>query len=106
MRGNTCCQLFAMDKGFVCVVPMKSKSLVSQAVKQFVKEIGAPEAFICDPSGEQRSDALRNFCHEVGTALQCIEEGTPWANEAELHIGLIFFAPAYENCHGFTLTNS
>lgn len=89
LRGNTCCQLFVTVKGFVYVVPMKTKSLVLQAVKQFVKEIGAPEAFICDPSGEQRSDALRNFCHEVGTTLRYIEEGTPWANKAELYIGLI-----------------
>ena len=53
-RGDNCCQLFVMDKGFVYVVPMKSKSEVLQAVKQFAKEIGAPNAIVCDTAGEQK----------------------------------------------------
>jgi hypothetical protein len=32
---------------------------------------------------------MRQFCHEIGTSLRVLEEGTPWANKAELHIGLI-----------------
>ena len=53
-RGNTCCQLFLTDKGgFVYVVPLKTKIEVLLAVKQFAKEIGAPDAIICDMSGEQ-----------------------------------------------------
>ena len=51
-RQNTCCQLFVSDKGFVYVVPMTSKSEVLQAVKEFAKEIGAPEAIICDAARE------------------------------------------------------
>jgi hypothetical protein len=51
-RGHSCCQLFVTDKGFVYVVPMKSKADVLQAVKQFAKEIGAPDAIICDMAGE------------------------------------------------------
>ena len=47
-RGHNCCQLFVTDKGFVCVVLMKSKAEVLQAAKQFAKEIGAPEAIACD----------------------------------------------------------
>jgi hypothetical protein len=88
-RGHTCCQLFVTDKGFVYVVPMKSKAEVLQAVKQFAKEIGAPEAIICDMAGEQTSHALKRFCQEIGTTLRVLEEGTPWANKAELYIGLI-----------------
>jgi hypothetical protein len=88
-RGYTCCQLFVTDKGFVYVVPMMSKSEVLQAVKQFAKEIGAPEAIISDPSEEQTSSALRQFCQEIGTTLRALEEGTQWANQAELYIGLI-----------------
>jgi hypothetical protein len=79
-RGHTCCQLFVTDKGFLYVVPMKSKSEVLQAVKQFAKEIGAPEAFVSDPSGEQTSNALKKFCGEIGTTLRVLEEGTQWAN--------------------------
>ena len=59
------------------------------AVKQFAKEIGAPDAIICDASGEQTSTDLKKFLRDTGTQLRVLEEGTPWANKAELHIGLI-----------------
>jgi hypothetical protein len=71
------------------VVPLKSKSEVLPAVKQFAKEIGAPDAIISDAAGEQSSQALRKFCSKIGTILRYLEEGTPWANKAELYIGLI-----------------
>jgi hypothetical protein len=83
-RGYTCCQLFVTDN-----VPMKSKADVLQAVKQFVKEIGAPDAIICDMAGEQTSHDLKRVFQEIGTTLRVLEEGTPWANKAELYIGLI-----------------
>jgi hypothetical protein len=88
-RNNTCCQLFVTDKGFVYVVPLKSKANVLDAVKQFAKEVGAPDALIFDMSGEQTSINLKKFCLEIGTSLKVLEEGTPWANKAELYIGLI-----------------
>ena len=88
-RGFTCMQLFVTDKGFVYVVPMKSKSEVPQALKQFAKEIGAPDAIICDAAREQTSKEVRQFCHKIGTSLRVLEEGTPWANRAELYIGLM-----------------
>ena len=69
-RGHACCQLFVTDKGFVYVVPMRTKSEVLQAVKQFAKEIGAPDAIICDMSREQTSRSLREFCGEIGTTLR------------------------------------
>jgi hypothetical protein len=47
-RGHTCMQLFVTDKGFVYVIPMASKSEVNKAVKLFAKEIGAPDAIVCD----------------------------------------------------------
>jgi hypothetical protein len=90
-RGHTCCQLFGSDKGFVFIVPMKTKNTsdIFQAVKEFAKEIGAPEAVICDAAGEQKSHDVRKFLEGIGTTLQVLEEGTPWANKAELCIGLI-----------------
>jgi hypothetical protein len=88
-RGQTCCQLFVTDEGFVYVVPMGSKSEVLNAVKQFAKEIGAPDAIICNMAGEQTSLPLKKFCNEIGTTLRVLEEGTLWANKAELYIGLI-----------------
>ncbi len=54
-RGNTCCQLFVTDKGFIYVVPMRRKSDMPVALKQFAKEVGAPDSIIADMSGEQMS---------------------------------------------------
>ena len=88
-RGHTCCQLFVTDKGFVYVVPMRRRSDALQAMKQFAKEVGAPDAFVADQSGEQMSNDVKIFCNEIGTSLRALEEGTPWANKAELYIGLL-----------------
>ena len=85
-RGNACCQLFVTDKRFVYVVPLKSQTEVLQAVKQFAKEIGAPDAIICDGDSEQKSHNLKKFLGDISTTLQLIEEGTPWSNKAELYI--------------------
>ena len=54
-RGNTCCQLFVTDKGFIYVVPMKRKSEVLAAIKLFAKEVGAPDAIVSDMAKEQVS---------------------------------------------------
>ena len=88
-RGHTRCQLFVTDKGFIYVVPMKKKSEVLLAIKQFAKEIGAPDSFVADMSGEQMSSEVKKFCNDIGTTLRALEEGTPWSNKAELYIGLI-----------------
>ena len=77
-RGNTCCQIFVIDKGFLHVMPMKSKGLVPQALKQFTKEIGSTEAFVLDSSGEQTSQEAKQFCNNIRTALRVLEGGTPW----------------------------
>ena len=89
LRQNTCCQLFVTDKGYVYVVPMKAEKQVIHAVKQFAKEIGAPDAIICDAAKAQTKDELKQFLNNIGTSLKTLEEGTPWANRAELYIGLI-----------------
>lgn len=54
----------------------------------FAKDVGAPDALICDAAREQISQEVRSFCHKIGTTLRVLEEGTPWANRAELYIGL------------------
>ena len=87
--GNTCCQLFVMNKGYMYVVPMRSKSDVKHAIKQFAKEIGALDAIIADMASKQMSLEVQCFCNDIGTTLQALEEGTPWSNRAKLYIGLI-----------------
>ena len=64
-RGHTCCQRFVTDKGFIYVVPMKRKSEVLLAIKQFAKGIGAPDYFEADMSGEQMSAEVKKFWHNV-----------------------------------------
>ena len=68
-RGNTCCQLFITDKGFIYVVPMKRKSEVLLAIKQFSKEVGAPDAIVSDMAKEQVSQEVQQFCNTIGTTL-------------------------------------
>ena len=68
---------------------MKKQSEVLLAIKQFAKEIGAPDSFVADMSGEQMSSEVKKFCNDIGTTLRALEEGTPWSNKAELYIGLI-----------------
>ena len=75
-RGNTCCQLFVMDKGFIYVVPMKCKFEDLLAIKQFAKEVGAPDAIVSDMAKEQVSQDVCNFCNTIGTTLRALEEGT------------------------------
>ena len=88
-RGHTCCQRFVADRGFIYVVPMKRKSEVLLAIKQFAKEVGAPDSSVADMSGEQISSEVKKCCNDIGTTLRALEEGTPWSNEAESYIGLI-----------------
>ena len=68
---------------------MKKKSEVLLVIKQFAKEIGAPDSFVADMSGEQMSSEVKKFCNDIGTTLRALEECTPWSNKAELYIGLI-----------------
>jgi hypothetical protein len=40
-------------------------------------------------SGEQMSKEVKAFCNEIGSTLRALEKGTPWANKAELYVGLL-----------------
>ena len=82
-------QLFVTDKGFVHVIPMKSKSEVPMASKMFAKYICATDAIICNSTREQISQPVREFCHCIGTSLRVLEEGTHWANHDKIYIGLL-----------------
>ena len=97
-RRHICCQLFVTDKGFIYVVPMKRKSEVLLVIKQFAKEVGAPDSFVADMSGEQMSSRVKKFCNDIGTTLRDLEEGEPWSNKAELYIGLIKEAVRKDMC--------
>jgi hypothetical protein len=48
MRGNICAQLFVLDKGFVALYLMKRQQDYFLALKQFAKDVGAPDVLVCD----------------------------------------------------------
>ena len=60
-RGHTCCQLFVTDRGFIHVLPMRSKSEVLFSIQEFVKTIGAPDAIVSDSSGGERARTSESF---------------------------------------------
>ena len=88
-RQNTCCQVFVSDKGFVAVYPMKSQAEFPEALHWFCKQVGVPVHLIVDGHKAQTSGNVKRFCDQVGTTLRILEVGTPWANRAELYIGLL-----------------
>ena len=77
---------------------MKRKPEVVLAIKLFAKEVGAPDSFVADLSGEQMSSEVKKFGNDIGTTLRSLEEGTPWSNNAELYIGLIKEAIREDMC--------
>ena len=81
--------MFVTDKRFIYVVPMKHKSEVLLAIKQFAKEVGAPDAIVSYMDREQVSQEVQNFCNTIGTTLRALEEGMPWSNKAKLYIKLM-----------------
>ena len=76
-RGNTCCQLFVIDRGYLYVVLMKRKGEVLHTVKEFSKEVGSPDTIISDMAREQLLQEVKHFCSLIGLALHTLEEGTP-----------------------------
>ena len=88
-QGHSFYYLLVTDKVFVYVVAMNLKGDVLQAIEQFYKEIGTPEAIVCDAAGEKKSNNLRKFCRDIIMNLRVLEEGTLWGNKAELYISLI-----------------
>eukprot|EP00957_Ditylum_brightwellii_P105902 8077085-Ditylum_brightwellii.AAC.1 len=81
---------FFMDTFFATKKDDKaSRKEVLQAVKQFTKEIGIPNAIIAGVPKEQMSLDLRWFCNSIGSTLRVLEESTPWANRTKLYIVFI-----------------
>ncbi|KAL7503301.1 hypothetical protein ACHAXN_002533 [Cyclotella atomus] len=89
VRGFTMMQIFVSDKGFVKVYVMTSQTEIPKAMKLFAKEVGAPNAFVCDPHPNQKSKEVRSFCQKIGSTLRVLEEGTQASNRAELYVGLL-----------------
>ena len=65
------------DKGYVAVYPMKSQSEFQNALHWFCKEVGVPSTLVMDGHRAQKNLETRRFCHQVGTIMRVLEEGTP-----------------------------
>ena len=71
-RGNTMMQIFVSERGFVFIVPMKSRGEFHLDLKMFAKEIGVPLYQILDPSGEKNSAKVTKMCHKMVTTLKIL----------------------------------
>jgi hypothetical protein len=74
--GNICGQVFVSDKGFVYFVPMKDQRSYFSALKQFAKEVGAPQVLVCDSHPTQKKRKVKEFCVQIGTTLRVLEAET------------------------------
>ena len=68
---------------------MKSESEAFDAIRTFVKLVGTPKANICDSAKAQKSKEVKELLTSIGKSLRLLEVRTPWANKAELYVGLM-----------------
>jgi hypothetical protein len=68
---------------------MQQESEYPLALKQFAKEVGAPDVLVCDGSKTQNQRQVKLLCTQMGTTLKKLETETQWANRAELAIGIL-----------------
>ena len=88
IRGYSCAQLFAIEFGYVDFCFMKTKGELPLALKTFFKDPGVPDKIICDRSLEQIYGESIRLYQPVECDVQALERGKPWANRAELNIGI------------------
>ena len=68
---------------------MKYQKEFQTALHWFCKQVGVPVSLVVDGHLSQTSPTVRRFYDQVGTTLRVLDTGTPWANRAELYIGLL-----------------
>ena len=58
-------------------------------LRQFAKDVAAPEILVCDPHTSHKSFEVKDFCNKIGTTLKLLYQGTQCANLTELYVGLV-----------------
>ena len=53
-------------------------------LKQFAKDVGAPEVLVCDSHPLQKAREVKQFLTNVSTTQSILEAETQWANCAKL----------------------
>ena len=68
---------------------MKKEAEYFLALKEFSKDVGAPDVLVCDSAKTQKKREVKDFCTQIGTTLNILEAETQWANRSELWVGLV-----------------
>ncbi len=69
---NICAKIFVSDKGFVALYPMKDQQSYFLALKQFAKDVVAPEVLVCHSQPTQKKQDVKEFCTQIGTTLRAL----------------------------------
>jgi hypothetical protein len=83
------CSNLCLGQGLLCNLSDEEGIEYILALKEFAKDVGAPEVLICDSAKTQKKREVKDFCTQMGTTLSILEAETQWANRAELFVGLV-----------------
>ena len=85
LSNNTCAQIFANKSFFVKAYPMEKKSMAGAALRQFIRDYGAPERLTFDGAAEQVKPKTEFMKHvrDYGIDYHLIEPHRPQQNRAE-----------------------
>ena len=80
LRGNTCVQIFVLDKDYPEIYPMKKEADYILALKDFAKDVVAPDVLTCDLAWTEKKREVKDFCTQIGITLHILEAETQCAN--------------------------
>ena len=85
LTNNTCAQIFANESFFVKAYPMEKKSMAGAALRQFIRDYGAPERLTFDGAAEQVKPKTEFMKHvrDYGIDYHLIEPHRLQKNRAE-----------------------
>ncbi len=87
--GNTCAQIFVLDKDLISLYSTKKEAEYFLALKEFLKDVGTPDVLVCDLAKTQKKREVKDFCTQIGTTLNILKAEIQWANRSELWVGLV-----------------
>jgi len=85
ITNNTCAQIFANESYFVKAYPMEKKSMAGLALRQFIRDYGAPDRLTSDGAAEQtgpKTEFMTNV-RKYGIEHHLSEPHRPQQNRAE-----------------------
>jgi hypothetical protein len=65
-----------LDKGYVAICPIQHQQAYFLALKQFAKDVGAPNVLVCDPHPTQKQRKVKEFCTQIGRTFKVLEAQT------------------------------